>query len=115
VSLLGIDEGANLSPVATRSFTVDTLGPGTTITAQPKNKIKTKRKRVRVTWEFVSDQPGQGGFQCQIDLEEFVDCTSPFSVRVKKGSHTFRVRAYDGAGNPDQTLESDTFKVKKKR
>jgi hypothetical protein len=114
VSLIGIDEGANLSPVATRSFTVDTLGPATTISKRPKNKVKTKRKRVRVTWEFLSDQPGQGGFQCQIDLEEFVDCTSPFSVRVKKGSHTFRVRAYDGAGNPDQTLETDTFKVKRK-
>jgi hypothetical protein len=93
----------------------DTIPPETTITDRPKNKIKTKKKRVRVSWELASSEPG-GGFQCQIDNEEFVFCNDgTFSVRVRRGRHTFRVRAFDGAGNPDPTLEIDELRVVKKK
>jgi hypothetical protein len=35
-------------------------------------------------------------------------------VKVKKGKHTFQVRATDAAGNIDPTPASDAWKVKKK-
>jgi hypothetical protein len=34
---------------------------------------------------------------------------------VKKGKHTFEVRARDAAGNVDQSPASRSFKVKKKK
>jgi hypothetical protein len=34
---------------------------------------------------------------------------------VKKGKHTFEVRAVDAAGNVDPTPASDTWKRKKKK
>jgi hypothetical protein len=39
-------------------------------------------------------------------------CTSPYTVKVKKGKHSFQVRAIDQAGNVDGTLASDAWKVK---
>jgi hypothetical protein len=45
-----------------------------------------------------------------IDGAAFAACTSPRTVNVKKGKHTFQVRAVDQAGN----VGSPT-KVKKKK
>jgi CSLREA domain-containing protein len=116
VHVLGVDEAANLSATATRSFTVDTAAPSTAITKAPKKKVTLKKKKVKVSFSFTSSEPGQGGFQCQLDNAEFVLCDSgAFSAKVKKGSHTFRVRAYDAVGNPDPSLETKTFKVSKKK
>ena len=115
VHVLGIDEAANLSATATRSFTVDTAAPSTTITKAPKAKVTLKKKKVSVSFSFASSEAG-GGFQCQLDNAEFVLCDSgSFAAKVKKGSHAFRVRAYDAVANPDPTLEVRSFKVVKKK
>jgi CSLREA domain-containing protein len=116
ITIVGIDEAANLSSTLTRSFSVDTTPPSTTITKAPKAKVTLKKKKVSVSFSFVSGEPGQGGFQCQLDNAEFTLCDSgSFSAKVKKGSHAFRVRAYDALGNPDPTLEVRSFKVVKKK
>jgi hypothetical protein len=54
------------------------------------------------------------GFQCKLDAGAFVPCTSPYTVRVKKGKHTFQVQAIDQAGNVGSPA-TDTWKRKKKR
>jgi CSLREA domain-containing protein len=116
LTVVGIDEAANLSSTLTRSFSVDSTPPSTTITKAPKAKVTLKKKKVSVSFSFASSEPGQGGFQCQLDNAEFTLCDSgSFSAKVKKGSHAFRVRAYDAVGNPDPTLEVRSFKVVKKK
>ena len=117
------DESGNLDPSpASRTFTVDTTTdqppadtdpPETTITAAPKAKVKTKKKRVRVSYGFAADEPGT--FECSLDDEPFSSCSSPLSQRVGKGAHSFSVRAIDAAGNVDGSSATDTFKVKRKR
>ena len=88
----------------------DTVAPDTTITAGPKKK---QRKR-KATFRFTSTEPGSS-FQCKLDDRAFQPCTSPKRVRVKRGKHTFSVRATDAAGNVDATPATRSWKVKKKR
>jgi hypothetical protein len=92
-------------------FVRETDPPETTITKGPKNKT---RKR-RATFEFTSDEPGSS-FRCAVDGQTLnVPCTSPYTVKVKRGRHTFQVQATDEAGNVDGTPATDGWKVKKKR
>jgi hypothetical protein len=64
---------------------------------------------------FISSEPGTGGFQCQMDNEQFTLCSSPYVRNLPRGKHTFRVRAYDAESTPDPTLATYTFSVKKKK
>jgi hypothetical protein len=89
----------------------DTNPPDTTITDGPKDKTKKKE----ATFQFASSEPGSS-FQCAIDAQALkVPCTSPYTVKVKKGKHTFQVRATDAAGNVDASPAIDSWKVKKKK
>jgi hypothetical protein len=89
-------------------------GPDARITGAPADKIKTKKKRVSVTIAFDSNDPG-ATFNCVLDgQQEFRACTSPLTVAVKKGEHTFSVTATDQGGNAGAAA-SDTFKVKRKK
>jgi hypothetical protein len=83
--------------------------PETTITKGPKNKTKKKK----ATFEFTASEPAT--FQCVVDSKQTKPCTSPTTVRVKKGKHTFAVFATDAAGNVDGSPAADDWKVKKKR
>ena len=88
--------------------------PGTTITAGPKDKVKTKKKRAKVTFSFSANEQG-ATFNCMLDgKQEFRTCTSPLTISVKKGEHTFSVQATDPGGNQGAAA-TDTFKVKRKR
>jgi subtilisin-like proprotein convertase family protein len=89
----------------------DTSAPDTTITRGPKDKTKQKSS----TFEFTSSELGST-FECAVDDQSLkAPCTSPFTVKAKKGKHTFRVQATDQAGNVDATPASDAWKVKKKK
>jgi hypothetical protein len=88
----------------------DTAPPDTAITEKPKDKTKKKT----ATFAFTATEPAT--FNCVLDgREQFKPCTSPITVKVKKGKHTFEVRATDAAGNTDATPASDSWKVKKKK
>ena len=97
------------SPVQ-RSFTVDAIAPNTTITKAPKDRIRITTRRARVTFGFSSNEAA-AHFQCRMDANAWASCTSPRTFRVAKGSHTFKVRAIDAAGNRDATPASRTFRV----
>jgi hypothetical protein len=114
------DTANNLDPSpASRSFTVDTSAapdtkaPDTEITKGPKKKVKTKKKKAKVKFEFSSE--AGASFECSLDDAAFEPCTSPDKEKVKKGKHSFAVRAKDAAGNVDQTPDEQTFKVKRKK
>jgi hypothetical protein len=84
------------------------------ITNGPKKKTKKKRAR----FAFTSTEP-ESTFQCQVDGgrggRAFTPCTSPITVKVKKGKHTFQVVATDASGNSDPTPAAKKWKRKRKR
>jgi hypothetical protein len=89
---------------------VDCEPPETTITKQPKAKIRKKR----ATFEFTSSEPGST-FECSLNGAPFTSCSSPHEVKGKKGKNTFAVRAKDTAGNVDASPATTGWKVKKKK
>jgi hypothetical protein len=93
------------------TYVLESDPPETLLTASPKPKTK----RRRATFEFTSDELGST-FECAVDGQLVkVACTSPFSVKVKRGKHTFQVQATDAAGNVDGTPATDDWKVRKRR
>ena len=97
-SVRATDTAANTDATpATRGFTVDTVGPDTTITAKPAKRVTKKKAKVAFTSE------AGARFECQLDGKAWKACTSPFKARLKLGKHTILVRAIDAAGNADAT------------
>jgi Glycine rich protein len=87
--------------------------PNTKLVSHPKKTIKTKKKKVKVRFTFSSDVGG-ATFECKLDKHAFARCPSPKSYKVKRGKHTFSVRAV-GAGGTDPSPVNFKFKVKKKK
>jgi hypothetical protein len=82
--------------------------PNTKITKQPPNTVTSSS----VTYKFTSNQAGSI-FKCKLDGSKFKRCKSADKLaHLKKGDHTFQVRATDPAGNTDSSPAKDSFKVK---
>ena len=109
-SVRAVDSSGNRTSVpATRSFTVDTVKPNTSITSAP-----TSTRLTRPTFKFTrSPLADAGTFKCRMDSGSYFTCVSPWipPTALKKGTHTFRVAAMDWAGNLDATPASKTFRV----
>ena len=98
--------GTDPSP-ASRTFTVDTLPPETTITSGPSGLTSDSTP----TFTFASSETGST-FQCKVDSDSYAACNSPnTTAHLADGSHTFSVRATDAASNTDPTPASQTFTV----
>ena len=79
------------------TWTVDTASPDTSITANPSDPSGSSS----ADFSFTSTEGGSS-FECRVDGGSFAPCTSPASYTgLADGSHTFRVRATDAAGNTD--------------
>jgi hypothetical protein len=103
-----VDPAGNVSAEATRSWTVDTVKPNTFLTAKPRAQTTSKT----ATFRFVSTEAGSK-FQCKLDKGAWKACKSPKSYRgLKKGRHTFQVRAIDAAGNVDTTAAKKTWTIR---
>jgi hypothetical protein len=77
----------------------DTTPPDTTIDAGPTGTDNNPDAR----FDFSSTESGST-FECSLDSGAYAACTSPKTyLAVGDGSHTFRVRAVDAAGNADPT------------
>lgn len=92
----------------------DRSSPETTITDRPKKRVKTRRKKAKVIFEFIASEPGSS-FACRVDAKPFRPCDSELEevLRVKRGKHAFEVRATDPAGNSDGTPARFAFRVKR--
>lgn len=70
----------------------------------PETKVDKSRLRIvrhTATFWFSASEAAQGFF-CQLDKAEYKPCGSPRTYKhLKRGKHTFRVRAVDVAGNVD--------------
>lgn len=87
----------------------DKTAPETTLASHPRKR--TKKRRASFTW--TADESAR--FACKLDAGIFATCQSPFSVRVKRGRHSFSVQASDGAANVEPDPATFAWKVKKKR
>ena len=90
---------------AVATFIVDTSPPDTSIDDGPTGTIY---NATTATFSFSSSEPAST-FECSLDSSTFQSCTSPDVVPITAGSHTFQVRAIDGAGNVDPSPASQSF------
>jgi hypothetical protein len=88
---------------------VDSTPPQTSITSGPTGTVRA----TSATFAFVTTEGGVGsGFECRLDGAGWAPCTTPVSLAgLSQGSHTFRVRARDRAGNVDGTEAVRTWIV----
>ncbi|GAM10694.1 Y_Y_Y domain protein [Geobacter sp. OR-1] len=102
----------NSSAPANYSWSVDTTAPATSITATPTQNTQFSE----ASFTFSANQ-ADCTFQCKIDANPFLSCTSPQVYSgLTDGSHTFTVQATDPAGNTSAsapTTQSYTWKVDK--
>ena len=87
--------------------------PETILVKHPKKTIKTRARKVRVTFTFRSPTRG-ATFTCKLDKARAKACKSPARYTVKRGKHTFVVRA-KGPGGSDPTPARFRFTVKRRR
>jgi hypothetical protein len=101
-----IDAPGNESAVLSRSFTVDTVAPAVTISSGPVDGSATSDRNP--SFSFASNEPGTS-FGCRLDGGVFEACSPPFTASgLAEGSHTFRVKATDRAGNQSMTASTWT-------
>ena len=110
-SVRAIDAPGNESAVVSRSFTVDTLPPQTTITSGPSGSTADTTP----TFTFSSSEAGST-FRCRFDSQAFAPCSGPGashtpSSPLSVGGHSFEVLAIDRAKNMDPTPASRAFTV----
>lgn len=99
--------GNTSSPSETRTITVDTSPPETTIASGPEDPTN----QTSASFSFGSSQAGSS-FECSLDGAGFAACSSPESyVGLAEGAHTFRVQATDPAGNTDATPATSSWSV----
>lgn len=92
---------------ATLTTNSDTTAPTTTISSGPANGATITTSTA--TFGFTSNETGST-FQCRVDAGTYATCTSPFTTpALSAGSHTFDVRAIDGAGNVTGAPPRRTF------
>ena len=103
--------GPDESP-ADRDWTVnrpDTTPPDTTITSGPAGTVE----ETSATFTFSASE-GNVTFECSKDNGPYLACTSPKTYYgFADGPHGFRVRAIDGADNPDPSPAARDWTVRK--
>ncbi len=87
------------------SYTNDATTPDTTITSSPAGGVA---KSLTVSFGFTSSEAGSS-FTCKLDTGAAAPCTSPRSITVTPGKHTFSVAATDSVSNTDATPATVTF------
>jgi len=112
LSVRAVDAAGNVdaSP-ASYTWTIDTVAPDTTITSHPANPSASASAMFTFT---ASDGTGSGvaHIEASLDGGDFAAAASPLNLTgLAEGSHTYRIRAVDAAGNVDATPASYTWTV----
>ena len=103
-ALFGADPFAITSVQPT--MTVDGTPPDTTLTGPSSSVPSTS-----ASFSFTSTETAST-FECKLDSGSFETCDSPRQLTgLEEGTHTFEVRASDGAGNTDASPDSRTWTV----
>ena len=92
---------------ANRTWTIDLTAPQTTIDSGPAATTTS----TAASFRFSASETGSS-FECSLDNSTFAACTSPRQYSgLGQGSHEFRVRATDPAGNADPTAAVWTWTI----
>jgi subtilisin len=83
-------------------LSADITPPQTSITKKPAATVRV----AKVTFTFT----GGSTWECKVDAKPYAPCSSGISVTAAKGTHTFKVRARDAAGNQDATPATTTWR-----
>ncbi|MCE9575231.1 MAG: cell envelope biogenesis protein OmpA, partial [Deltaproteobacteria bacterium] len=103
------DTAGNLDATpASYAWTVDTIAPDTTIATKPTDPSTV----ATATFTYTSNETAVT-YECKLDGAAFAACptSNPTYSGLAEGSHTFQVRARDGANNVDATPASYTWLV----
>jgi hypothetical protein len=84
--------------------------PTVRITHHPRRVVRTRKRRVRVSFRIREIGVSDAGFLCKLDRRKFRPCRSPKSYRVGRGRHAFRVKI-NQPGGFDQTATVFRFRV----
>jgi len=108
LTVVATDQYGNVDgTAATFSWTVDFAPPNTRLTKSPPANTKARK----AAFKFNSTEPNST-FQCKLDKGAYKPCVSGKSYKnLKKGKHTFRVRAIDKAGNVDASPIVKTWRI----
>jgi len=99
ITARAVDTSANVTISASMMVIVDNTAPDTTIDSGPAEGDNAPE----ATFMFSANEP-DATFDCALDADDFVDCTSSQSYsNLAAGAHTFQVVATDAAGNTDPT------------
>lgn len=104
-----LGEAGETGPTVSRGFKVLVPTPNTTIAG--KSKFKAKGRTARVSFTLGSDQPG-ATFGCKVVTSGYRSCAKKFSLKLRPGRYTLRVRA-TAAGKTDPTPAVKKFRVVK--
>ena len=86
-------------------YKIDKTPPNTTIYSKPLNPSSKKDPA-----HFIFSGNEILNYECQLDSGNFENCISPIYIKsLNEGSHTFKVRAIDEAGNFDPTPATYTW------
>ncbi|MCB9025730.1 MAG: VWA domain-containing protein, partial [Bdellovibrionaceae bacterium] len=96
--VMAVDNAGNQSEPINYNWVVDTEAPSIRITKHPDAYTRDTRGE----FQFVATDDGieLNDYECQINKENWESCKNKYiTPNLVKGSHTFRVRAIDLAGN----------------
>jgi len=102
------DRSGNLDQFpATRTWTVDTTPPETTVETGPSKLTRGRTASFSFSGTDARTAVGELRFECALDGGTPVACTSPSTLTtVGDGRHSFEVRAVDQVGNRDASAAS---------
>ena len=90
-----ISQGGTTTAEVTRTWTIDTVAPTTTINSGPSGTVQ----QTSASFGFTASGSGSS-FECRLDSGSYGACSSPKAYSgLSDGAHTFQVRATDPAGN----------------
>jgi Ca2+-binding RTX toxin-like protein len=91
----------------------DNKAPRTRLLGRTASVLFANGPRRRVVFAFSANEQG-AGFRCKLDRRPFRACRSPRAYLVAPGRHTFRVFAFDAAGNRDRSPAVFVFRVRRR-
>jgi hypothetical protein len=115
-SVRGTDSLGNLGGTVSRTWTIDTVLPETTLDPNVGPDPDSSTQNDDPVFQFSSNETG-ATFECNLTgpgltSNAFTACTSEKSYpNLKDGTYTFKVRAKDRAGNVDTSPEERTWTI----